>query len=538
VTATSSDNTRPADRPPTPGVGDANACPRRHGFRVSLRIGAAVAFGAWLAHYAYVRMITPAASYGRVHVPPEPTDERIAAELDDAAFALAAAIQSIPAIPAFDEPPPTAMRWMLPPGNDPDDQIADVLRGDWDPALRPNLRFAIRYLSTPAVTTALDRVCSLCETPFRMDPLRSEFASAGPWLTYRQLRHLVTVLAARARYEHAEQADPQSAWRHLKAILSLSKAEFLTTCSHPHDTLSRTGLCLDVLRHMVLDESLPTHLIADINRALAEASDVGDRWTPVILRRLAPGHGAVSCFTGNGEGNGWLVLSDQTWVVLTRGAPEELAEWSRSPLWNIASIVFNDRRAVERKLTAQIEHLRAVPSLDYSHAMCVLKQLEERSTPLNILDGPVGLFAANRSSGNRDSHLYQLALSTTARVGAVRVLIALNRYCSVNGDYPNRLNELVPDFLDVLPVDPFCGQSFGYRVEVPGRVLLYSCGYDGDDGGGKSGSSGDGRPSNDWENGDYLFTAGREEPRSEPSLVPVSASGSITGGTNSDGAVR
>ena len=46
-----------------------------------------------------------------------------------------------------------------------------------------------------------------------------------------------------------------------------------------------------------------------------------------------------------------------------------------------------------------------------------------------------------------------------------------------NGAYPDTLNKLAPEFLDVIPVDPFTGQALVYRKNETGFVL-YSVGPD------------------------------------------------------------
>jgi hypothetical protein len=62
------------------------------------------------------------------------------------------------------------------------------------------------------------------------------------------------------------------------------------------------------------------------------------------------------------------------------------------------------------------------------------------------------------------------------------------------GKLPERLTELVPQFLPDVPIDPFDGKPLRYHHLAKGYVI-YSIGIDGHDGGGKE------KPAN-WKPGD------------------------------------
>lgn len=61
--------------------------------------------------------------------------------------------------------------------------------------------------------------------------------------------------------------------------------------------------------------------------------------------------------------------------------------------------------------------------------------------------------------------------------------LAIRNYREDHGTWPASLELLVPGYLDVLPLDPWSGQSLLYRPTEPDFVL-YSVGWDGDDDGG------------------------------------------------------
>ncbi|MDB6110705.1 MAG: hypothetical protein JWR69_2455 [Pedosphaera sp.] len=62
--------------------------------------------------------------------------------------------------------------------------------------------------------------------------------------------------------------------------------------------------------------------------------------------------------------------------------------------------------------------------------------------------------------------------------------IALKRFHLVHGAYPERLEILVPDYLQRPPIDPMDGKPLRYRLRPGGEFLLYSVGEDGEDNGG------------------------------------------------------
>jgi hypothetical protein len=66
------------------------------------------------------------------------------------------------------------------------------------------------------------------------------------------------------------------------------------------------------------------------------------------------------------------------------------------------------------------------------------------------------------------------------RLDAFRLMAALRLWKSVKHAYPNDLAELVPDYLPVVPRDPFADAALRY-VLTGDKVMIYSVGPDGDD---------------------------------------------------------
>lgn len=64
-----------------------------------------------------------------------------------------------------------------------------------------------------------------------------------------------------------------------------------------------------------------------------------------------------------------------------------------------------------------------------------------------------------------------------------RVGLAAYRFRAAKGDFPDRLEQLMPDWLPILPRDPFDGQPLRFRKTDTGCVI-YSIGRDLVDNGG------------------------------------------------------
>jgi|GEM_PF-3365250 len=78
----------------------------------------------------------------------------------------------------------------------------------------------------------------------------------------------------------------------------------------------------------------------------------------------------------------------------------------------------------------------------------------------------------------------------TVQLG-VRTVLALELYQSAHGEYPDSLDKLTPELLPEVPIDPYNGKPFGYRLidaenDPLGRgYILYVVGIDGEDNGGE-----------------------------------------------------
>lgn len=100
-----------------------------------------------------------------------------------------------------------------------------------------------------------------------------------------------------------------------------------------------------------------------------------------------------------------------------------------------------------------------------------------------------------------------------AELRLLRTDVALELFKRKNGNYPTNISELVPEFMEAAPVDPFGGKPLVYRA-LTNSYLLYSVGANEKDDGGTPSPQGWGEAGlngfpNVPERGDVLSTAPR-----------------------------
>jgi hypothetical protein len=74
---------------------------------------------------------------------------------------------------------------------------------------------------------------------------------------------------------------------------------------------------------------------------------------------------------------------------------------------------------------------------------------------------------------------------TNTQFELLRIAIALERYKSANGEYPDNLDALVPQFLEEVPLEPFTGRkTFVYKPHPDDETafLIHSADWDAEDG--------------------------------------------------------
>lgn len=137
----------------------------------------------------------------------------------------------------------------------------------------------------------------------------------------------------------------------------------------------------------------------------------------------------------------------------------------RSPVWRV--FLLPDDLAAYRRTMKEIHEATARP---YPEARQALEALDQslRRNRCGLLTSLIVPYLNNcvRSAAETDS-ARQL----------VRLAVAVLAYRSQNGKEPEKLDGLVPDYLDRVPLDPFDGQPLRLKRGEKGLVL-YSVGGD------------------------------------------------------------
>jgi len=197
-------------------------------------------------------------------------------------------------------------------------------------------------------------------------------------------------------------------------------------------------------------------------------------------------------YTDNGEGDGRLTPEGmQALLTLAASVFQDLGiargheSWGKrlyvDLLGSAASVAVPERRELSRladRLLDQMERESQTPLWQRSKS-----KVEEEVHPLwtspieAIRFAPVLLLLPCSGSPIEEAE------RTTQRRDAALVAIALELYRRRAGDWPERLDQLVPDLLPSVPPDRFDGRPLRYRL-ADGRPVVYSVGCDRVDDGG------------------------------------------------------
>jgi hypothetical protein len=104
-----------------------------------------------------------------------------------------------------------------------------------------------------------------------------------------------------------------------------------------------------------------------------------------------------------------------------------------------------------------------------------------RKNSLDMMTRPLSRFVMAPAERTLELHFRTLAARRMAALA-----LAIRLYELDHGQRPSSLADLVPDYLDAMPVDPFAadGRTFGYLPDLPSPIL-YSVNSDGVDDGGE-----------------------------------------------------
>ena len=115
--------------------------------------------------------------------------------------------------------------------------------------------------------------------------------------------------------------------------------------------------------------------------------------------------------------------------------------------------------------------------LPLSERVARFRQIEKDLNELSVLHVMIKVLAPAMS------RIGEIDLRLHAHLDLAKAALAIERYRLATGGVPSELAELVPAYLDEVPIDPFDARPIRYKRTEPG-YLLYSVMEDGEDNGG------------------------------------------------------
>lgn len=197
--------------------------------------------------------------------------------------------------------------------------------------------------------------------------------------------------------------------------------------------------------------------------------------------RLVNQHLLESVYVTEDKG-GWLsvkALSGLYGTNLTGGGNISVSPW-----WNLASPVFHDLDTAQAEHDAYYDQIVA-RTVDLASAHHLGRHgFDDQQCIMPSLLGGNPRWLHHRSP---EAKAYENQLTSRCTLDAGLTMLALREYHRRNGEYPESLDELVPDFLPRLPIDDAheARQPLRYRRTKDGLdYVLYSVGLNGVDDGG------------------------------------------------------
>jgi hypothetical protein len=333
------------------------------------------------------------------------------------------------------------------------------------------------------------------------------FAGSDLLLPHLAQMKTATQLLGYAAVAALHRGDAAKACGHLEAMLALARGsthEYLAISQLVRFAISRitlevtwefiqhpevTDAQLDRLQQgfMELDFSTSAERALEMERAMAEMmlGDMRDSRAGFdrVVGAMGPGGRATAPPIG---------IAEQV-LQFAENRLRDTKEASLEAAWRVVWS-HQDQLVMLKGNQFAIEAVREARAT--TNHVAALHRLEERWQEINYpfnrhedTDQRIGLEEIDLrtlfSSVIRDFEGLNLKLLyAEARRQLVVTAIALRRYQLKFGVAPARLEELVPEFLPAVPVDPADGQPLRYRAAAAGGFTLYSVGEDGVDDGG------------------------------------------------------
>ena len=325
-----------------------------------------------------------------------------------------------------------------------------------------------------------------------------------------KVREMARWLSASAQCRAAE-GDADGARKDIERMLDMADVVCRGGCLINH----LVGIACDAIAagltwHLATRRELPIPILRKLAHSFLAHADGAEPFAEAIRSEALLGPSVVPELYRKGS------------FDFLSGGPSAIPDALKKSAFAVAFLAGSTPAATTANLEACYQHLVAIAGKPYSaktegeYGEFLAETFSSRRSTMQIVlrtKDPVGhilasmllpaLERAHSKAAQRDAILRGMAL-----------FLAVQAYEAEHGAPPERLNQLVPEYLPRVPNDPFDGKPFRYLPgSVPGLPpkawAVYSIGQDFSDGGGKAqsvGSPRNGRTTNPdlvWPSQDY-----------------------------------
>lgn len=348
-------------------------------------------------------------------------------------------------------------------------------RGEFD---GERLRLELAYFDLVQHSGVLEELDAALAAP---KFVRTEFPGSDECLMYTEMPDLalcrrasmVRAVALRITAESGNWPEFVRSWtEQLRLAGAYSHDPILISHIVAQSTLVRAMEELNLLltEHR-LDASVSELLLASL-----ENVEIAPFELPLEGERLVMYDLMQRCYSDDGHGDGVLLINSLEKFAETDRWSSMIGGQRRSVL-NLVGLTYPRRAETRRTLDEFID-----------------AAIRQSNTPRSsIEDGSSSIERVRDQLPERDIFLrllfpaFDRALDrwygAQAKIAATRILLAIEIYEARHGAPPTSIENLVPESLPSVPVDPICGRPFVYVVRTPTaddprEFLLYSVGVD------------------------------------------------------------
>jgi ABC-type transport system involved in multi-copper enzyme maturation permease subunit len=323
-------------------------------------------------------------------------------------------------------------------------------------------------LNLEEVETALVQARRLANYPDGRNPITYSKDGLFTLLPYAQRGRTIAGLLTYDVLLRAQENDPDGALLSCRAIVNAGRMlgdEPTTTSMLVRQTCRK--LALAKIERSLAQGQPSEPALAALQQLLEDEEN-----QPLLLIGLRGERAMLDRFMGaieTGDANWSLVLQMEQ-------SMRSAMPWADRALLIAGLTVKHQRAALLRYMTRFVEIAKLKVEEHESHMAelaAVGAELPALARALVISPAwtlvPVRMVEANR----HNQAVMRSAIGMTA----------VERYRRAHGGWPETLDALVPAFLSLVPTDPYDGRPLRYR-RLPGGVVVYSVGPDGEDNGG------------------------------------------------------